>query len=222
LGGGVRTELEANLNAAGALERYWSDKLERCFSNNAPEASHDRRQPQSPSDYRQSSERGRARACVICPKTNRRDEKMAMRATQQPQRGGTTSCASRPSAGIDRAKCLISLATGEQETILSPVAAASSSAWPTGRGSGRWKSIPVPGPPACNFSLRFFLEMLRMLDRCERCGANLTLVGLRHRCVLRRYDAPPVTRPTDTETKRNAKDRTAAERMRRYRARERW
>jgi hypothetical protein len=120
LGGGVRTELEANLNAAGALERYWSDKLERCFSNNAPEASHDRRQPQSPSDYRQSSERGRARACVICPKTNRRDEKMAMRATQQPQRGGTTSCASRPSAGIDRAKCLISLkATGEQDSFAS-------------------------------------------------------------------------------------------------------
>src|SRR5215510_1582372 len=76
VGGGVRTELEANLNAAGALERYqyWSDELERCFSNNAPEASHDRRQPQSPSDYRQSSERGRARACVLCPKTNRRDE----------------------------------------------------------------------------------------------------------------------------------------------------
>ena len=35
--------------------------------------------------------------------------KMAMWTTQQPQRGGTTSCASRPSAGIDRAKCLISL-----------------------------------------------------------------------------------------------------------------
>ena len=42
--------------------------------------------------------------------------------TQQPQRGGTTSCASRPSAGIDRAKCLISLkAAGEQVTILSTV-----------------------------------------------------------------------------------------------------
>src|SRR5262249_2236893 len=55
-------------------------------------------------------------------KTNRRDEKMAMSATQQPQRGGTTSCASRPSAGIDRAKCLISLkATGETETILCTV-----------------------------------------------------------------------------------------------------
>src|SRR5262245_40853115 len=45
-----------------------------CFSNNAPEASHDRRQPQSPSDYKQSSERGCARACVVCPKTDRRDE----------------------------------------------------------------------------------------------------------------------------------------------------
>ena len=58
VGGGVRTELEANLNAAGAPERYqyWSDELERCFSNNAPEASHDRHQPQFPSDYRQSSE----------------------------------------------------------------------------------------------------------------------------------------------------------------------
>jgi len=42
-------------------------------------------------------------------KTNRRDEKMALRATQQSQRGGTTSCASRPSAGIDHAKRLISL-----------------------------------------------------------------------------------------------------------------
>ena len=48
-------------------------------------------------------------------KTNGRDEKMALWATQQSQRGGTTSCASRPSAGIDRAKCLISLEmTGEQ------------------------------------------------------------------------------------------------------------
>ena len=59
--------------------------------------------------------------------------KMAMWATQQPQRGGTTSCASRPSAGIDRAKSLISLkATGEQETILSTV----------GRGGAR---RPRPG-----------------------------------------------------------------------------
>jgi len=55
-------------------------------------------------------------------KTNRRDEKMALRATQQSQRDGTTSCASRPSAGIDRAKCLISLkATGEQKLDSSPV-----------------------------------------------------------------------------------------------------
>jgi len=41
--------------------------------------------------------------------------KIAMRATPQPQRGGTTSCASRPSAGIDRAKCLKSfMPTDEQ------------------------------------------------------------------------------------------------------------
>src|SRR5262245_16903889 len=81
---------------------------------------------------------------------------MALRATQQSQRDGTTSCASRPSAGIDRAKCLISLkATGEQKTILSPVTAANSSAWPTGTASGIRNVVPVPGPPACNFSLRF-------------------------------------------------------------------
>src|SRR5262245_3250879 len=51
----------------------------------------------------------------------------------KPQRSGTTSCASRPSVGIDRAKCLISLkATGEQVTILSTV----------GRGGAR---RPRPG-----------------------------------------------------------------------------
>src|SRR5215469_8883726 len=58
---------------------------------------------------------------------------MAMRATQQPHRGGTTSCASRPSAGIDRAKRLISLkATGEQKHFLLTV----------GRGGAR---RPRPG-----------------------------------------------------------------------------
>ena len=77
------------------------------------------------------------------------------------------------------------------------------------------KAFPGPGPPRVQFFPAIFLEMLKMLDRCERCGANLALVGLRHRRVPRRYDAPPVTRPTVTETKRNAKDRTAAERMRR-------
>src|SRR5262249_1694415 len=51
----------------------------------------------------------------------------------QPQRGGTTSCASRPSAGIDRVKCLISLkATCEQMLVLSTV----------GRGGAR---RPRPG-----------------------------------------------------------------------------
>ena len=66
LGGGVRTELEANLNAAGALERYqyWSDKLERLLQQQRSRASHDRHQPQSPSDYRHSSERERARERV--------------------------------------------------------------------------------------------------------------------------------------------------------------
>src|SRR5262245_58840880 len=75
VGGGVLART-ANLNAAGAPERYqyWSDELERCFSNNAPEASHDRHQAQSPSDYRQSSEKRCARACVFCPKINRGDE----------------------------------------------------------------------------------------------------------------------------------------------------
>src|SRR5262245_10143756 len=91
---------------------------------------------------------------------------------------------------------------------------------PARRGSCNRKSIPGPGPPRVQFFPAIFLEMLKMLDRCERCGANLALVGLRHRRVPRRYVAPPVTRPTVTETKRNAKDR--AERMRRYRAKERW
>src|SRR5262249_9974225 len=85
VGGGVldhyadilaRTELEANLNAAGALKRYqyWSDKLERLLQQQRSRASHDPHQTQSPTDYRQGSERGRARACVLCPKTDRRDE----------------------------------------------------------------------------------------------------------------------------------------------------
>src|SRR5215475_3182821 len=44
LGGGVRTELEANLNAAGALERYqyWSDKLERLLQQQRSRARHNR------------------------------------------------------------------------------------------------------------------------------------------------------------------------------------
>ena len=85
----------------------------------------------------------------------------------------------------------------------------------------RWKSIPVPGPPRAIFPCNFFWRLLKMLDRCERCGAKVALVGLRHRCVPRRYGTPAVTRPTVTETKHNAKDRTAAERQRRCR-RERW
>src|SRR5262249_52998319 len=85
-------------------------------------------------------------------KTNRRDEKMALRATQQSQRGGTTSCASRPSAGIDRAKCLISLkATGEQESINSTVGPRRASCRPTGRGSGNRNVVPGPRPPLPKF-----------------------------------------------------------------------
>ena len=69
------------------------------------------------------------------------------------------------------------------------------------------------------------------MERCEVCGANLQLVGLRHRCVAGRYGTHTVTpgavmaveRNAVTEPERNAKkDGTAAERMRRYRARERW
>src|SRR6516225_9783690 len=57
---------------------------------------------------------GRARERVCFAQKPIAATKIAMRATQQPQRGGTTSCASRPSAGIDRAKCLILLnVTGE-------------------------------------------------------------------------------------------------------------
>src|SRR5262245_32201071 len=77
---------------------------------------------------------GKARASVCAlPKNIAATKKLAMWAMQQPQRGGTTSCASSPSAGIDRAKCLISLeATGEEITILSTV----------GRGDAR---RPRPG-----------------------------------------------------------------------------
>src|SRR6516225_5963033 len=113
-------QIEANLNAAGPLERYQycQTSSNDCFSNNAPEASHDRHSRNlQVITGRAAREGARERA-----KTNRRDEKMALRATQQPRRGGTTSCASRPSAGIDRANCLISLkAAGEQEAFLSTV-----------------------------------------------------------------------------------------------------
>src|SRR5215467_4545617 len=79
-------------------------------------------------------------------------------ATQQPQRGGTTSCASRPSAGIDRAKCLTSLkATGEQGTILSTVGRGGARR-PTRRGSGNRNVVPGPGPPARNLRADFFWE----------------------------------------------------------------
>ena len=81
--------------------------------------------------------------------------KMALWATQQPQRGGTTSCASRPSAGIDRAKRLISLkATGEQGTLLCTVTLKRAAALVSGhtlrcrprRGSCIWNMSLGAGP----------------------------------------------------------------------------
>src|SRR5262249_22724658 len=90
------------------------------------------------------------------------------------------------------------------------------------RESGIWIWVLGPGPPHFEISLPDFF------GDAENCWIVVSVVGrtwavgLRHRCAPRRYDAPPVTRPTVTEIKRNAKDRTAAERMRRYRARERW
>src|SRR5262249_45719577 len=72
-------------------------------------------------------------------------------ATQQPQRGGTTSCASMPSAGIDRVKCLISLkAAGEQSTDSSLVGATIPATWPTGRGKWQNESGSGPGAPCVN------------------------------------------------------------------------
>src|SRR5262249_45975824 len=108
------------------------------------EASHDRRQPQSPSDYRQSSERGRARACVLCQKnghvgnpttTARRHYILCLEAVRS----------------IDRAKCLISLkATGEQETVLSTVGRGGARRPRPGGGVAIENVVPGPGPPARN------------------------------------------------------------------------
>ena|SRR5262245_4640039 len=63
----------------------------------------------------------------------------------------TTSCASRPSAGIDRAKCLISLKeTGEQEAILSTVGRGGARRPRPGGGVAIENVVPGPGPPARN------------------------------------------------------------------------
>jgi hypothetical protein len=79
-----------------------------CFSNNAPELTMTvtSRNLQVITD-RAAREGARERVCFAQKPVGA--AKMALWATQQPRRGGTTSCASRPSAGIDRAKCLISL-----------------------------------------------------------------------------------------------------------------
>ena len=60
-----------------------------------------------------------------------------------------------------------------------------------------------------------------MLDRCERCGANLALVGRMHRCVTKVPE--PVTKNVTKKRGRPplGEPMTAAERQRRCR-RERW
>jgi hypothetical protein len=125
-------ELEANLNAAGALDTNTRQTSSNdCFSNNAPEPAMTVTSRNLQVITGRAAREG-ARACVLCPKTDRRDENGHVgNPTTTP--GGATSCASRPSAGIDRAKRLISLkATGEQVAILSTV----------GRGGAR---RPRPG-----------------------------------------------------------------------------
>ena len=57
-----------------------------------------------------------------------------------------------------------------------------------------------------------------MLDRCERCGANLALVGRVHRCVTKVPE--PVTKKRGRPPL-GERAMTAAERQRRCR-RERW
>src|SRR6516162_9838181 len=110
-------------------------------------------------------------------------------ATQQPQRGGTTSCASRPSAGIDRVKCWISLkAAGEQKTYYSLVGATIPATWPTGRGSGnrnvgpgrpRPVGLAWPGPPWSDIA-----------DRAA-CRADIPL-----RCTAHVHRRPTRKRPS--------------------------
>ena len=96
--------------------------------------------------------------------------KMALWATQQPQRGGTTSCASRPSAGIDRAKCLISLKATVQD-ILCTVTLERAAALVSGhtlacgprRGKWRMEHEPRSGAGACE-------KCWEMLENAGRGG----------------------------------------------------
>ena len=99
-------------------------------------------------------EKPRERAC-FAQKQPIAATKMALWATQQPQRGGTTSCASRPSAGIDRAKYLILLtATVQELLILCTVTLERAAALISGhtlargprRGSGIWNMSLGAGP----------------------------------------------------------------------------
>jgi len=69
-------QIEANLNAAGPLERYQycQTSSNDCFSNNAPEASHDRHSRNlQVITGRAARKGGRERVC-FAKKTDRRDE----------------------------------------------------------------------------------------------------------------------------------------------------
>ena len=106
-------QIEANLNAAGPLERYQycQTSSNDCFSNNAPEASHDRHSRNlQVITGRAAREGARERVCFA---------QKPIAATKMARH---YILCSRPSAGIDHAKCFISLkATGEQEPDSSPV-----------------------------------------------------------------------------------------------------
>jgi len=111
---GARTELEANLKAAGALERYqyWSDKLERLLQqqrSRGPAMTVTSRNLQVITG-RAAREGARERVCFA--KKNRSPRR------KWPGTTCTTSCASRPSAGIVRAKRLISLKATVQKVII--------------------------------------------------------------------------------------------------------
>src|SRR5262245_18818300 len=146
---------------------------------------------------------------------------MAMWATQQPRRGDTTSCASRPSAGIDRAKCLISLkATGEQRTFFRKLPRRARAPGQPGGGGADAKAFRSRGPPRAIFPCDFLLEMLKMLDRCER--RTWRWLGGVHCCVTKVPE--PVTKNVTKKRGRpplGERAMTAAERQRRCR-RERW
>src|SRR5262249_24612255 len=103
VGGGVRTELEANLNRRRSTRTIpilvrQSRTTASATTLQRPAMTVTSRNLQVITG-REPREGARERVW-FAPKPIAAT-KIAMRATQQPQRGGTTSCASRPSAGID-------------------------------------------------------------------------------------------------------------------------